>query len=158
MTRGDLRIISGGQTGVDQIALTIAYQFGIETGGTAPKHWMTEAGPAPWLVRYGLRECKFLGYRLRTMANVQEGDLTAWFGIMSPGYRCTYRAATALNRPFLDNPSAQELEAALHALNYPGRVLKLTLNVAGNRWRGNPAASRVAETVLADLFSRYPPL
>lgn len=31
------KIISGGQTGVDQIALDIAKQLGIETGGTAAK-------------------------------------------------------------------------------------------------------------------------
>ena len=38
------KIISGGQTGIDQLALEIAIELGIETGGTAPPNFMTEDG------------------------------------------------------------------------------------------------------------------
>ena len=39
------KIISGGQTGADQIGLEVALSLGIPTGGTAPKGFITETGP-----------------------------------------------------------------------------------------------------------------
>jgi hypothetical protein len=36
------RVISGGQTGVDQAALRAAQACGLETGGYAPLGWETE--------------------------------------------------------------------------------------------------------------------
>jgi Circularly permutated YpsA SLOG family len=47
-------VISGGQTGADQAGLRAARASGIRCGGMAPKGWLTEAGPAPWLADYGL--------------------------------------------------------------------------------------------------------
>src|SRR5262249_6057013 len=38
------KVISGGQTGVDQVALRAAKACGIPTGGWAPKGWRTEDG------------------------------------------------------------------------------------------------------------------
>lgn len=43
------RIVSGGQTGADQAALRAARAAGLPTGGWAPRGWLTEEGPAPWL-------------------------------------------------------------------------------------------------------------
>jgi hypothetical protein len=37
-----MRVISGGQTGVDRIGLQAAVAMGLETGGTAPKGYMTD--------------------------------------------------------------------------------------------------------------------
>lgn len=37
-----MKIISGGQTGIDQMALEQASKIGIMTGGTACKGWLTE--------------------------------------------------------------------------------------------------------------------
>ena len=51
------RVISGGQTGADQTGLHAARACGIPTGGWAPRGWLTEAGPAPWLEEWGLVEC-----------------------------------------------------------------------------------------------------
>jgi hypothetical protein len=76
------RVISGGQTGVDQAALRAARACGIATGGWAPLGWLTE-GPldeeghpfpktvaSPWLAEWGLVECDEPGFRARTVANV----------------------------------------------------------------------------------------
>jgi hypothetical protein len=52
------RVISGGQTGADQGGLRAAQACGIPTGGWAPRGWLTEAGPAPWLADWGLVECQ----------------------------------------------------------------------------------------------------
>ena len=49
------RVISGGQTGVEQVALRAAKALGIETGGWAPIGWKTEEGESAWLgAEYGL--------------------------------------------------------------------------------------------------------
>ena len=70
------KVISGGQTGVDQGALRAAAKAGIPTGGWAPAGWLTEKGPAPWLKALGLACYPEPGYPARTRANVLEADLT----------------------------------------------------------------------------------
>jgi hypothetical protein len=50
------RVISGGQTGVDQAALRAAKACGIPTGGWCPLGFLTEAGPMPALADFGLAE------------------------------------------------------------------------------------------------------
>lgn len=77
-----MKVISGGQTGVDQLALEIAKSVGIETGGCAPHHYMTVDGPAPELgTKYGLEEMVSIkplasAYKFRTMRNVDDADGT----------------------------------------------------------------------------------
>src|SRR5262249_29141313 len=70
------KIISGGQTGVDQGALCAARKAGFPTGGWAPKGWLTERGPAPWLAELGLLQHASPSYPLRTRANVAASDAT----------------------------------------------------------------------------------
>ena len=47
MTKNELRIVSGGQTGVDRGALQAAMALGLDWGGWAPKGWRAENGPIP---------------------------------------------------------------------------------------------------------------
>ena len=44
MTRNELKIVSGAQTGVDQGGLLTAIDLGLEWGGWVPKGWRTETG------------------------------------------------------------------------------------------------------------------
>ena len=44
MTRNELKIVSGAQTGVDQGGLLAAIDLGLEWGGWVPKGWRTEIG------------------------------------------------------------------------------------------------------------------
>lgn len=51
------RVISGGQSGVDQAALRAARAAGIPTGGSMPRGFLTEDGPRPDFAElYGLVE------------------------------------------------------------------------------------------------------
>jgi hypothetical protein len=102
------RVVSGGQTGVDQAGLRAARAAGIPTGGAAPKGWLTESVdgrrnvPAPWLSEYDLVECPEPGYPARTRANVRDSDATLWFGdFLSSGGRTTLDACRALDKPFM---------------------------------------------------------
>jgi hypothetical protein len=74
-----MKIISGGQTGVDQGALYGARECGIKTGGTAPRHWITENGSEKELLEsFGLIEGEYdtKVYPKRTMKNVDDSDGT----------------------------------------------------------------------------------
>ena len=75
-----LKILSGGQTGVDQAALRAARAVGFETGGWARLGWETEDGPAPWLADFGLVECPEPGYIACRRKNVQEADTMLLLG------------------------------------------------------------------------------
>lgn len=78
------RVISGGQIGVDQIALKVAKQLNIETGGTAPRSYKTLSGNNPRLLKniYGLKEmdnCRGNAYVVRSIQNVKDADGTLVF-------------------------------------------------------------------------------
>src|SRR2546422_5370938 len=75
------KIISGGQTGADMGALVSARELRIESGGVAPKGWLTEIGPQEALLRsFGLLECEEDGYPARTRRNVIDSDGTLVIG------------------------------------------------------------------------------
>jgi hypothetical protein len=52
-----MKIISGGQTGVDRGALKAAKAAGLETGGWMPRGWLSEDGPHPEFAElYGMHD------------------------------------------------------------------------------------------------------
>ena len=79
----DVKIVSGGQTGVDQGALEAAVQLGLEFGGWAPYGWIAEK-PLAWLRQFlgmssalvlnvaGPRESKSPGIQAKTKAFLSE--------------------------------------------------------------------------------------
>lgn len=141
------KVISGGQTGVDQAALRQARFAGIATGGTAPRGWMTEEGPAPWLADYGLVENKHRGYPARTYENAVNSDGTVLFGDMnSDGSILTMRCC-GTKKPFICNPTMEEL------IYFIWNSKIEVLNVAGNRRsKLTPEKLREIIQILRDVF------
>jgi hypothetical protein len=132
------KIISGGQTGIDRLGLEIGKELGLETGGTTTPGYYTENGPDTSLQDFGVTEIapelqagrkgkEF--YLPRTEQNVINSDGTVYFSTDedSAGRIATQRFAKAHNKPFLLNPTSQELAQWLVDNNIN------TLNVAGNR-------------------------
>jgi hypothetical protein len=70
----ELKIISGGQTGVDRGALDAALKAGIEHGGHCPKGRKAEDGAIPAL--YQLEETWTDKYPPRTAMNIRDADGT----------------------------------------------------------------------------------
>lgn len=147
------RVISGGQTGVDQAGLRAARATGIETGGVAPMGWLTEDGTQQALLEsYGLVECTVPGYPARTEANAHDSDATLWFGSAdSSGYTCTANGCHRSGKPIKavkegDRPSA--IAIWLRSKNVA------VLNVAGSRGSKCPDGfiERV-ERFLASVFA-----
>ena len=143
-----LKIISGGQTGVDRAALDVALEFGIPCGGACPKGRRAEDGCIP--AHYPLDELASPRYEDRTRENVHRGDATlvlTW-GAPSGGTAATIRVALDAGRPFLvcDLSARGGVEGALKWVREGGYGV---LNVAG------PRASRHAEvTPSAAAFIR----
>ena len=75
-----LKIISGGQTGVDRAALDAALKHGIECGGWCPAGRLDEFGRIP--DRYPVKELEHGSFVERTMQNVKDSDGTViiYFG------------------------------------------------------------------------------
>ena len=122
------KVISGGQTGIDLIGLTVAKKLNIQTGGVAPKGYRTEEGFNLSLKEYGLTESKSSDYDVRTKENIISSDGTVLFGnLNSPGTKLTLKILSQNNKPFITNPTAGELQKWL--LENEIKVL----NVAGNR-------------------------
>jgi hypothetical protein len=97
------KVISGGQTGVDQAALSAARDADLETGGWAPEGWKTKRGSESVKLReFGLKELKGKGYRGRTWANVDMADATLCIArnFDSPGMKCTQNAIEHFGRPY----------------------------------------------------------
>jgi hypothetical protein len=136
-----VKIISGGQTGADTGALLAARELGIETGGVAPKGWLTENGAEEARLRgFGLIECDVAGFPARTRRNVANSDGTLLVGQhRSGGSRLTYAAAQRLKKPLflIDFPEASDtrLDEFRHWLQE--RQVRV-LNVAGNRESQTP--------------------
>ena len=129
LEEGEFRVISGGQTGVDQAGLEAASELGIETGGTAPQGYRTERGPNPELKNFGLEESASSDYLSRTEQNVVDSDATVYFAAdkNSAGLRATERFAKQYKRPITINPTIPQLKAFIKKYNVK------VLNVAGNR-------------------------
>ena len=128
-TEEEFRVISGGQTGVDQAGLQAASELGIATGGTAPQGYRTERGPNPELKNFGLEESVSSDYLSRTEQNVVDSDATVYFAAdkNSAGLRATERFAKQYKRPITINPTIPQLKAFIKKYNVK------VLNVAGNR-------------------------
>lgn len=171
-----MRVITGGQSGVDLAALRAARACGVETGGTAARGWLTEDGPAEWLKDYGLTECETPGYPARTAANVRAADAVLLLGDPhSPGSTRTLREVLRCGgRPVLICSRVHEgesVEVRLDATRaeawpvYPPDEHLVwmwlrangveVLLAAGNRESANPGIGRAAERWLKRVFQLW---
>jgi|WetSurMetagenome_2_1015567.scaffolds.fasta_scaffold11248_4 hypothetical protein len=88
LTHSITKLISGGQTGVDQIALNTAYALGIKTGGWAATNFHTCKGRAPFLQsKFDLQEIPGKmslseAYVARSKRNVDDSDGTVCFSLI----------------------------------------------------------------------------
>jgi Circularly permutated YpsA SLOG family len=93
-----VKIISGGQTGVDRAALDVALKHGIDCGGWCPAGRLDEFGRIP--DRYPLQELKSGGFTERTLQNVKDsnGTVIIYPGKLGGGTEQTVRFCQELER------------------------------------------------------------
>ena len=147
-----LKIVSGGQTGVDRAALDVALELGLEAGGWAPRGRPAEDGVIP--DRYPMEECASPAYAERTRLNVRDSDATlvlTW-GAPEGGTALTIGIAEEMERPLLvvdlEDAPAPALGRAWLAELAPG-----VLNVAGPRESSAPGIHGQAADYLKRLLT-----
>lgn len=155
------RVVTGGQTGVDQAAWRAARALGIATGGWVPRGYLTEDGPQPEeLADFGAREHESTSWDARTEANVRDSDATLLFQseTSGPGVALTRAIARRLRRPCLridpdridDCPCAEVERVAQWITTRRVRIL----NVAGDRESVAPGIGPRAERYLNEVLRR----
>lgn len=96
-----MRLVCGGQTGVDRAVLDVALARGLACGGWCPKGRRAEDGALP--VRYPLQETPHKEYAQRTEWNVRDSDGTLILnqGPLEGGTALTEEIARRLGKPCL---------------------------------------------------------
>jgi hypothetical protein len=151
------KIISGGQTGADMGGLAAGRELGIETGGTAPRDWLTEDGPQEALLRsFDLTECKTAGYPARTRQNVMDSDGTLLVGpYRTGGSRLTRDIAVELNKPLFHLPYEENQARVQDFKKWLEDYRIAILNVAGNRESDSPGIAEFTHRFLVNaVFCR----
>lgn len=158
------KIISGGQTGVDQAALRAAQTLGYQTGGYAPWGYKTEDGPARWLsTQFNLEEAPVgddakADYTVRTYMNVGAADGTLWLGdLASAGGIATSRAWRVKKKPHCviecgDCTTQSWLDATTTVRAWIRGNKLAIVNVAGHRESTHPGVGRWAYQFLLEAL------
>ena len=151
-----LRIVSGGQTGVDRAALDVALRLGLPVGGWCPAGRWAEDGPIS--ARYPLLETASADPAVRTRLNVEDADATLVLalGPLAGGTALTVQLATEAGRPVrVLAPVPETVDAAV---DWIARTVPPdgTLNVAGPRESEAPGIGAACRDWLAAVL-RVPP-
>lgn len=157
-----LRIITGGQTGVDQAAWRGARLAGMPTGGLMPRGFATEDGPRPdFAAIYGAEESASADPAVRTAANVAAADATLILiaGPVGFGTALTLAECCRHGRPNriveLGRPEAPDSPAAV--ADWVREQGCHTLNIAGDRESTRPGIGRLAEAFVRALLAELGP-
>jgi hypothetical protein len=146
-----LKIVAGGQTGVDRAALEWALATGVPHGGWCPKGRQAEDGVIP--SQFQLRETGSSNYSIRTRRNVRDSGGTVIFSEgteLTGGTQETAEFAKKIRKPLLHLVSSAGIDEMATQLN---AFLKehgiVVLNVAGPRASEEPDVSQFVKAVLS---------
>jgi hypothetical protein len=147
-----MKIVSGGQTGVDRAALDVALELALPCAGWCPRGRKAEDGAIP--SRYPVTEARSAEYAQRTEWNVRDSEATLVLtrGQPSGGTALTIELAQRLGRPYLviDLDRAPEV-GTVRAWLESNKVN--VLNVAGPRESQSPGIHSAATGFLRRLFT-----
>jgi Circularly permutated YpsA SLOG family len=145
-----LKIVSGGQTGVDRAALDFAIRHGFEHGGWCPRGRLAEDGVIPPI--YRLRETDSADYDERTKQNVLDSDATlivARERELSGGTAFTKELAIQHGRPVIVIREPEGIAKSTVALSKFLKQNKVrTLNIAGPRETQAPGLGKFVRELL----------
>ncbi len=150
-----MKIVSGGQTGVDRGALDAALSAGFPCGGWCPEGRLAEDGRIA--DRYPVTELAGAGYRQRTRQNVidSDGTLVITFGALAGGTRETARFCERFKKPMLvlDADAIDPPAVAAQAAEFVKAHSIVVLNVAGPRESTRAGACALSRGIVTALIS-----
>ncbi|MEY2537481.1 MAG: hypothetical protein QOG67_1221 [Verrucomicrobiota bacterium] len=157
-----MKIISGGQTGIDRAALDVALKHGVECGGWVPAGRLDEQGEIA--ARYPVTELPKGGFAERTAANVKDSEATVaiFSDGLGGGTEYAVQCCIKQRKPYLlINAMQTPAEAAAELIMKFVREHRIRiLGVGGPRqseWPGGyDYAFRALEIFLALCRSRDP--
>lgn len=146
-----VKIVSGGQTGVDRAALDVALRLGLNCGGWVPRGRRAEDGPIS--AEYPMREMKSSAYAARTRQNVIDSDATLILtrGEPTGGTAETLGIAQDMKKPY-HIVDLKRTHSPLAALRWLEAKKPTVLNVAGPRESGSPGIYDEAFLLLSHLL------
>jgi hypothetical protein len=150
-----VKVISGGQTGVDRAALDAALTSTVSCGGWCPAGRWAEDGPIP--EHYPLLETPEPSPDIRTRRNVEEanGTLIITLGSWDEGTLATKTAAEMLSRPLcaidLTETTPDQAIAMIKTWIRTERIG--ILNIAGPRESNAPGIYHRAQGLFTMLFA-----
>ncbi len=151
-----MKIISGGQTGVDRGALDAALEAGFDCGGACPAGRKAEDGVIPAI--YPLTELGSSVYSDRTRQNVIDSDATliVHFGKIEGGTDFTRQCCIAEDKPFLLIDASRDgvAEMAHQILGFIREYDIQVLHVAGPRASKIPTARETAKQLLTMVLAQ----
>ena len=149
-----MKIISGGQTGVDRGALDAALKLGVECGGWCPEGRLAEDGPIP--ASYPVTELPGGDYLKRNRQNVKDSDgsLIIYWAEVTGGTGKTLEFCIKEKKPFklIDANLVSEDEGAEAVAEFINRRNIAVLNVAGPRESGEALAHDYAQYLVECLL------
>ena len=153
-----MKVVSGGQTGVDRAALDVALALSLPYGGFVPKGRLAEDGSIP--ARYCLEECDSTDYAVRTELNVVHSDATLILnrGRLERGTKLTHWLALKHKKPVeaVDFAGVEsDEEASNQVFHFLERVQPQILNVAGPRESQCPGIHGATFGVLKRALEHY---
>ena len=147
-----MKIISGGQTGVDRAALDVAINLALSHGGWCPSGRQAEDGSIGPM--YQLQETATREYSCRTKWNVRDAEATLILhrGHLEGGTAYTMTCAKRLQKPclvinLLQPPDNREILEWINENNIN------TLNIAGPRESKQPGIYQEAYDFLLTLLN-----
>lgn len=150
-----MKVISGGQTGVDRAALDAAILYGIDYGGAIPKGRLAEDGPISRKYKK-LQEMPAGTYRQRTRRNVEDADATLIFtwGPPSNGTAYTIQCARRAQKPSLriDLVGRDRASVVHDILDWVEQTHPKILNIAGPRESKSPGIYTQVRQILTEVF------
>ncbi|MCB1859189.1 MAG: putative molybdenum carrier protein [Gammaproteobacteria bacterium] len=155
---GSIKIVSGGQTGVDRGALDAALAAGVACGGWCPEGRLAEDGRIP--ARYPVIELIGGHYQQRTMKNLEDSDgtLIIYFESLSGGTEQTLAGCIERKRPYLllDGSEIGVDRAVARVRRFLDDYHVRVLNVAGPRASGEPRAYGYAFSIVSAVVLPSP--
>jgi len=155
-SRRAVKIVSGGQTGVDQGALAAALDLRTPCGGWCPAGRKSEDGTIP--VIYPVEELAGADYVERTLRNVQDSDGTAiiFNGELQGGTRLTETYCEEVSKPrvLVNAAAVSETQAIAALLDFVSDNQIHVLNVAGPRASKWSGGHRYAQTLITAVLAR----
>lgn len=147
-----LKVISGGQTGVDRAALDVALTLGLECGGWCPPGRVAEDGAIP--EKYPLWELRQPAPHLRVERNVEGSSATLVItrGLPTGGARYAVEFAQSMRRPTMTVDVSRlesDEEASAQVAGWLVTTRPRILNVSGPKESGAPGISEQASRILA---------